>query len=111
MDESLYPVPFPYEQETEWPAFLEEREPDAQIATGTDDGSMASLLAIFYVAIGDETWTYVSSRGEAENAMPWCFKGRVEPNVVLAEYLGSGEAAEGLRTWESVYGPNTPEDW
>jgi len=66
-----------------------EGKPHHSVETGVSDGSEPSHLDIHYrkhPKTGKVTHTYVSTRGEDQNAAPYRFKGKVSPKNVKAEY-------------------------
>jgi hypothetical protein len=59
-----------------------------RISTGTDDGSIASHLVLYYVKTPRGTTnTIVVTEGEYENALPVRYRGKIKPRDALISYL------------------------
>ena len=65
--------------------FFASGPPDETVETGFQPHEGATHLEIYRTANS----TYVVPYGEVYNASPWMFDGRVETQVVLAEYLAA----------------------
>lgn len=67
-----------------------------KIQTGCADGAIAHTLIIQHRRKARGTRTYVRSQGEANNAEPWSYAGKVPAKEVLKRYFADMHNAEGF---------------